>query len=305
MPVLILLLVPFQLGPPVFHGDSRLASCEPACVAPAQEVGTALAAAAALPGEPDAREIMRQATARYEASRKAANSYTFIEREEEREMDDKGKVKSVESHTWDVTRLEGQPYRRLIAKNDKPLSPAEEKKEQERLDKSLKEDEQDRAKRRERAAKGREERRKFFQEIQDAYDFRRLADDTLDGRPMYVLEGTPRAGFQPKSREASILPKLHGKLWIDKQELAWVKAEIEVTDTISFGLFLVRVNKGTHMNFVATRVNDEVWLPKSSSMQGSARLAVFKKYNGLVETTWRDYKKFQTETKIVTTGEVK
>lgn len=264
-----------------------------------------LAAATALPGEPDAREIIRQATERYEVARKAARLYTYVEREEEREMDDKGKVKSVESHTWDVTPLEGRTYRRLIAKNDKPLSAVDEQKEKERLEKHKNDDAETRAKRQERLAKEREDRRKFFLEIQDAYSFRRLADETLDGRAMYVLEGTPRAGFRPKTREASILPKLHGKLWIDKEELAWVKAEIEVTDTISFGLFLLRVNKGTHMNFVSTRVNDEVWLPKSSFLQGSLRLALLKKYNGVVETTWRDYKKFQTETKITTAGEVK
>src|SRR5690242_8513648 len=112
-----------------------------------------LAAAVALPGEPEAREIIRQATARYEASRQAARFYTFIEREEERELDDNGKVKKVESSTWDVTQLEGRSFRRLIAKNDKPLSAADEQKEKERLEKHKADDEQTRAKRRENLEK--------------------------------------------------------------------------------------------------------------------------------------------------------
>lgn len=261
---------------------------------------------AAPPAEgPDAREIMRRASERNERISKLARQYTFVQRNEEREMDAKGKVKSRESQTWDVTLLEGAPYRRLIAKDDKPLSAKDEKKEQERLDKNLKEDEKDRAKRRAETEKRREENHKFMLEIQDAYDFRRLPDEPVDGRPMYVLDATPRPGYKPKTREGGMLSKMRGKLWIDQEEFTWVKADVEVIDTISLGLFLIRINKDMRMSFTSARVNEELWLPKSALLRGSARLALLKKINGEFETTWRDYKRFQTETKIVATEPVK
>jgi len=260
----------------------------------------------AAPAEgPDARDIMRRATERNERIWKLARQYTFVQRHEERQFDAKGNVKSKESETWDITMLEGAPYHRLIAKDDKPLSAKDEKKEQERLEKSLKEDEKEKAKRRAQVEKRREENRKFMQEIQDAYDFRRLPDETLDGRALFVLDATPRAGYKPRTREGGMLSKMRGKLWIDQEEYTWVKAEAEVIDTISLGLFLVRLNKDMRMTFTSMRVNEELWIPKSALRRGSARLALLKKYNGEMEVTWRDYKRFQTESKIVATEPVK
>src|SRR5580700_7131800 len=85
----------------------------------------------------DPRELVRRSvTAELENSKRAKN-YTFLQRTEDREFDDRGHVKSIESKTYDVTILEGSSYRRLIALDDRPLSAKEEKKEQEKLRKSI------------------------------------------------------------------------------------------------------------------------------------------------------------------------
>ena len=47
-----------------------------------------------------------------------------------------GKVKRDTSKTEDITLLEGSPYRRLVARNGKPLTPEEQKQEDERLKRS-------------------------------------------------------------------------------------------------------------------------------------------------------------------------
>jgi hypothetical protein len=72
----------------------------------------------------------------------------------------------------------------------------------------------------------------------------------------------------------------------------------ETTDTISFGLFLARFHNGSRIVVETTRVNDEVWLPKHVAAHVDVRLALVKNYNLNVEQTFRDYKKFRTETKI-------
>jgi hypothetical protein len=51
-----------------------------------------------------------------------------------------------------------------------------------------------------------------------------------------------------------------------------------------------------------TRVNDEVWLPKHIQFHLDARVALFKNYIEDVEQTFRDYKKFRTDTKITVVG---
>ncbi len=258
--------------------------------------------------EPNPVEIIRQAVEAGERNWKMARNYAFVEREEERELSSDGSRKKTESHTYDVTILEGEPYYRLIQKDDQPLPPKDEKKEQEKLDKSIREREKEtpaeRQKRLAKYEKNREEGRKFLREVTEAYDFKIEGEESIAGRPAWVIAATPRPGFKPTLRDAHILPKLRGKLWIDKEEYQWAKAEIEVIDTISFGLALIRIHKGSDLKFEAVRVNDEVWLPKRSFVRGSARLAYFKHLIGEDETTYRDYKKFQVESKIITGGEV-
>jgi len=53
-----------------------------------------------------------------------------------------------------------------------------------------------------------------------------------------------------------------------------------------------------------TRVNDEVWLPKHESVKLEARMVLLKNFRLDEDTTYRDYKKFRTNSKIVGMGEV-
>src|SRR5207302_4439797 len=63
--------------------------------------------------------------------------------------------------------------------------------------------------------KDREEGRKFLKEITDAFDFRLLGEESIEGRPSWIIEGTPRSGFKPTLNHADVPTKLRGKLWID------------------------------------------------------------------------------------------
>jgi hypothetical protein len=248
------------------------------------------------------RELLRKVAEKDLENDKRLRDYTYIERDEEHTLDGGGKVKKVESTTSEVLVIYGEQVERKIAKDDKPLSANEAKKEEERIqkitDKRKNESESERRKRLEKEEKEREEDRKFVLEIADAYNFRLVGSELLDGRDTWVLDAGPRPGYQPKHREAKVLPKLRGRLWIDKAETQWVKLDVTTTDTISFGLFLARLHKGTRIVVETTRVNQEVWLPKHVAAHLDVRLALLKNFNEDVEQTFRDYKKFRTETKI-------
>src|SRR4249919_1223721 len=87
----------------------------------------------------DAREIVRRSVEIDQRNTQAARNYTYVQRQQEREIDSGGHVKKVESETHDVTLLEGSPYRRHIAHNDRPLTPREQAKEEDKLRKSIEE----------------------------------------------------------------------------------------------------------------------------------------------------------------------
>ena len=292
----------------------------------AQESPTSVPTAAVAPSEPasipamdlrpDAsgsvpqeqiRELLRRVAEKDLENEERLRDYTYLQREEEHKLDGGGKVKKIESRTSEVLVVYGEHIERLIAKDDKPLSAEETKKEDERIqkitDKRKNESESDRRKRVEKEEKNREDGRKFVLEIADAYNFRLAGSELLDGRDTWILDAEPRPGYQPKYREAKMLPKLHGRIWIDKAEMQWTKVDVTTTDTISFGLFLARIHKGTRIVVEATRVNEEVWLPKHMSLHVDVRVALLKNFNEDIEQTFRDYKKFRTDTKFTVVGE--
>ena len=257
----------------------------------------------AVAAQPDAREIVRRSVAASDENWKLARNYTFLQRTEERQIDSDGRVKSKEVKTYDVTLLEGSPYIRLLERDDHPLPAAEEKKEQAKLARSIadrmKETPERRRRRIEDYDKRRERQRESMREVAEAFDFKQVGQDVVDGREVWIMEASPRAGYQPRSRDAKILPHVRGKLWIDQRSYHWVKLEAEVIHPVSWGLFLVRLDPGARIRFDETRVNDEVWLPQHIWVAASARLGVFKKLRVQEDTTYKNFRKFQTDSRLV------
>ena len=85
----------------------------------------------------DALEIVRRAAELDRRNSEIARNYTYLRRQEERDLDANGRLRKTESTTFDVTLLEGSPYDRLVARNDRPLSPREQQQEEAKLQKSI------------------------------------------------------------------------------------------------------------------------------------------------------------------------
>lgn len=255
----------------------------------------------------DAREIIRRAVENDRQDFQGARNYTYLQRQETRELDHTGQVKSRKIETWDITLLEGSPYRRLVARNDQPLSPEDQKAEEERL-------RWNNAQRRMETAEQRAERlaewqrrldrqREPVKEVPDAFTFKLLGEEQLDGRAVYRVDAEPKPGYRPKSRTAAIFPHVKMHLWIDKADYQGVRIEMEVLDSISFGGFLVKLTKGTRLLIEQARVDDGVWLPKQFSLTAAARILLLKGLNRELDYTFSSYKKFQVDSKVVAFAE--
>ena len=253
------------------------------------------------------RQLIRKTADNDLANDKLQRNYTYLQREEEHRLNGKGRVTSTEIKTSEILEIYGEPVERLISKDDKPLSDKDARKEEEKIqkliDKRKNESADARKKREEKEEKDREDGRKFVTEVADAYNFSFAGIESLDGRPTYVIDAEPRPGYQPHMKEAKILAKVRGRMWIDQDESQLTKFDIQCIDTISFGLFLARIHKGTRIVYQQTRVNDEVWLPQHVALKLDVRVALLKEFNIDDNVTYRDYKKFHTDTKIVPVGE--
>jgi hypothetical protein len=294
-PASLLLLLPSLAGPHIAQN---------------QTVETSLpnAAAPAELSQEEIRALIRQVADKDIENDKKQADYTYIQREEEHRLDGKGQVKSSESKTEEIMVLYGEQVQRLIAKDDKPLPEKDAAKEEERIrkltDKRKNESEEQRKKRMEAEAKDREDARKFVGEVADAYNFRLICMEHLEGCETYVIDAEPRPDFEPHTKEAKILPKFRFRAWIDQAESQWVKLDAECIDTVSLGWFLARVHKGSRLLIDQTRINDEVWLPRHVAIKVDVRVALLKNFNVEADVTYRDYKKFRTDTKIVPVGEL-
>jgi hypothetical protein len=257
--------------------------------------------------EDQIRDLIRQSADNDLENNKKQRNYTYVERVEERRLDGKEQLKSTEVKTYDVMEIYGEQVEKLIAKDDKPLSDKEASKEdektQELIDKRKNESEGDRKKRLEKEEKEREESRQFVKEIADAYNFKFAGMESLDGRQNYVIDCDPRPGYEPHMKEAKFLSKARGRVWIDKDDRQMKKLDVLFIDTVSYGLFLARLHKGSRVVVENIRVNDEVWLQQHVAVKIDVRVALLKNFNLEIDVADRDYKKFRTTTKIIPLGE--
>ena len=235
---------------------------------------------------PTAGEIVRKSVANTQADWKAAPKYDFTER-------DIVTKKGTTVKTYRVMMLDGSPYNKLIAQNGEPLSPAETSAEDSKLQKET-------AKRRhetpgqhqQRVAAYTRERRQdnaLLQQMIDAMDYRLAGEDTVDGRRCFVLEGTPKAGYRPISRETKVLKGMRGKMWIDEQQYQWVKVEAEVFRPVEFGLFIAKVEPGTKFTLEQAPVRGGLWLPSHFTMQVKARVLYAWSHDSRDDETYSQY----------------
>ncbi|MGA2736777.1 MAG: hypothetical protein ABSG65_04930 [Bryobacteraceae bacterium] len=254
----------------------------------------------------DAREIVRKSVELDQANWQRMKDYTWMARSTERHFDAGGKLKSTEESAWETVMLDGEPYRRIYERDGRPLPAAEQKKQQDKLDKSVAKlahetPEEKRRRLSDYEARRRKER-EFLRQIPDAYDFHIDGEEQMDGHAAWVISGTPKAGYRAPDRDAKALVKIRGKLWVDQSSYEWVRLEAETTETIAFGLFLARLNPGASLVFEQTPVADGLWLPKRIYMKGAGRLGLIKRIAMDEEIAWSNYRRFQVDSKVVPLG---
>jgi hypothetical protein len=259
---------------------------------------------AALAWAQDPREIVRRSIAQDQLDWVKMKDYTWRAASVERHLDAHGKVQSTKAEKWETLVLDGQPHRRLLEKDGRPLSPQEQRTEQRKLDEVSRrlgaETSSEKVRRVEDAERQRKREFAFLSELPDLFDLRLEGESTMGGRPVWIISGAPRPGAQPRSRDARILLHIRGRMWIDKATYQWAKVEGETIGTISWGVFLARLDPGAHLTFEQTPVSEDLWLPKRLFMAGSGRLGLVKRLTQDEEIQWSDYKKFSVDSRILT-----
>lgn len=243
----------------------------------------------------DAHDIVKRAVDLDKGNDENWRNYTYFERQLQKQFDSAGKVKSETLRTFEVTFVEGSPYRRLVARNDQPLSPEEQKLEDAKRDQAAAarraEPKEQREKRVAEWRKRQERQREPLNEIPDAFTFQLTGSETLGGIDAFVIDAVPRPGYKPKSSYTAFLPKMKARLWISKRDYRWIKLDAETTDSFSYGAFVIRIGKGAHITMEQTPVGGGVWLPSRIALAGSARILLVKAIRAQLEMRYSQYRK--------------
>jgi hypothetical protein len=233
----------------------------------------------------DARQIVDLSVAASEHSWLARGHYTYTERDEDRRLDAHGQIKS---NNVDVSRMilvNGERFEQLMERNGQLPSAEERRKQDEDVEKLKHETPEERAARFHKD----QENRSFLEEVLQAFDFQLIGEDIVDGEPAYVLQATPHPGYHANGKYGKMFSKVEGKLWVDKQNFGWIKVDGQVTQSFSMGLFVARVQRGSHIILEQTCVGDGVWVPKRLEVRASARILFLKSLDIDRILTYSDY----------------
>jgi len=272
--------------------DSRNAIIAIAAFAVLFDLGDALPLHAQnLSSGPDVHRIVESSIAATQRHWQARLHYTYVERDEDRRRDSAGRVTSEDVDVSRTILVDGVPFEQFVERNGQPPSAKEERKQKEELDKLKRETPPERA---ERLRKQEEETASIVREVPMAFDFQMVGEEAVNGRPAYVLQATPHPGYHAQGKYSSMFSKVAGKLWVDKQDLGWIKVEGQVIHPFSMGLFLVRMLRGSQIKMEQTRVKDGIWMPERVEVQAVAKIFFVKSLSIDRVMAFSDYKLLKT-----------
>lgn len=286
-----------------------------------------LCSASALPQKQDAidiRDLVRGAAANFKAREAQRNDYTYLAHCVWSRADRRTKHPRTYSDDYEVMFLDGEPYLRLVRRDNQPVSPEEEKQERVMRESFA---------RAQREAKSKPDGSASsympfdlpLAQLAEEFDLRKKSQQRRDDRRVYVIEAAPRNGQGRGNADREQAYHFRMKLWIDAAETQIVKVEaaiirdIVVTDipTMSYPIvndtpevYESKKNRllykpGTTTSAEWTRLSEGVWLPTHVRWKGGERIwwqlpnsNSFFDFRESRDCTYSDYKRFRVKSTI-------
>jgi hypothetical protein len=252
---------------------------------------------------PDLKALFKEIDDNQKAIDKIRENYAGSQSEEETEFEGSGKVKKHEVNEYTFFYLDGQEITTLVKKDGKPLSDAEQKKENEKTQKHIEEHQKREAKKEAKEEKAKEEGKDNegdepgIEVFLRACQFVNPRRERFRGQDVLVFDFEPNPEFKPHKLVERVVQKLAGVVWVDERahDVARLEAYFVGDMKIGGGL-LANLQKGTSFVFEQGFVNSEVWLPTYMEAHIGVRFLLVKGIKASVVTRYWDYKEFNVET---------
>lgn len=259
----------------------RLSMTAKLAIAVAALVGSPLSPAAPAPRSVDPITLVRHASHNELA---AASANEAAVRYKLRKADEKGIT------TKEIVETKDGEVARLVARNDKPLTPEEQQKEAARLKELLDHPElQEHRRRREKEDADRAI--KMVRLLPDAFLYQFVGMARTPNGPAYRLSFVPNPKFAPPDREAEVYHGMAGELWIDKSQERLTKMDAHLISDVDFGWgILGRLYKGGTIMVEQADVGHHHWEATHMKLRLTGKALMVKSLNF---TTTEDSTDFQ------------
>jgi hypothetical protein len=122
-----------------------------------------------------------------------------------------------------------------------------------------------------KVAKKQKERDELIDATRTAFIYTFVSTETRAGRVLFKYSMEPNPAYKPTSRATAIFARVRGSVWIDPEAGQLARVEGEVTADITVGLFLAKVNKGSHFMQERYEMSPGLWMPSFSQYDFDGR----------------------------------
>jgi hypothetical protein len=252
---------------------------------------------------PDLKALFKEIDENQKAIDKIKENYTGTRSEEETQYESDGRVKKRETREETFFYLDGEEISTLVKKDGKPLSPEEEKKENEHVRKEIEKHQKDAAKKKAKEEKAKDEGKNDSNDEPGIEVFLRACQfvnprrERFRGQDVLVFDFEPNPEFKPHKLVEKLVHELAGVVWIDEKAHDVARLEAYFVGDMKIGGGLVaNLQKGTSFVFEQAFLNNEVWLPTYAEAHVGVRVLLVKGIKINAVERYSDYKKFNVET---------
>ena len=218
------------------------------------------------------------------------------------QSDGHGGVKKQVVRTFDVFWIDGIPVQKLIGKDGTPLSTDDLKKEDDRIDKEVR---QAKERREKKESKGEDTDPLGHEEVTvsrilELGTFSNPRRVQIAGRDTIAVDyaGDPHA--HTRNRGEEIIHDLAGTVWIDEQDAEIIRAQGHFARSFKIAAGLVaNIREGTSFSMQQAKINNDVWLPTDMTGNGAARVLLLFSFDGTIHVVDTDFRRFHTTSTLL------
>jgi hypothetical protein len=250
----------------------------------------ALLAAAQAPSPlplPEGNAYVRGLLDRQKQAEETLDRYTYDVLAIREELDGAGRVKKRSTESFESFHVRGRRVQRKVAENGRPLSPAEQAKEDRRV--------QEQAAAVRSGAVVTEQPRVRLSLVMERYDFETVGREEVGGRPTLVFDFAPLPGKRDL-RGDHVMRQLAGRLWVDEGDQQVVRAELRNLGTIKVAAGLGARIASLETKVAFQKIDDAVWFPAVEETMASGRILLVKGFRTRFRREYSRFRRFEVTT---------